>query len=266
MLESVEDKPSPAPDSFPPAAVRFVLVEPRYAGNVGAAARAIQNLGFSRLVLVRPACDPLGREASMLAVDARTLLERASVCEDLDTALEGATLVVGTTARTGKHRRPHYRLDRLGPELGRLAACGSLAAVFGREDRGLTDAELDRCTHLVYLPGSDDNPSFNLAQAVLLVAYELRRAALADPGPELEPPADHAEREAMYAHLQHALETVGFLHRDSVVPMMRRLRRLLGRAAMTSEEARILRGIAHQVLWVASRAGLAARSGDRSDP
>jgi tRNA/rRNA methyltransferase len=242
---------------------RFVLVEPRSAGNVGAAARALKNLGCSRLVLVEPACDHLGPQARMMAVEAANLLEQAAVHPTLDAALCGAGAVVGTSRRTGKHRRPHYRLDELAGSLESLARGGEIALVFGREDRGLTDLELDLCTHLVHLPAADAYPSFNLAQAVLVVAYELRRASWPAHAPAGGPRrvAEHSEREAMYRHLQQALHTIGYLHADSVEPLMRRLRRMLGRADMTAEEVRLLRGVARQVLWAARRAGLTVAGG-----
>ncbi len=239
--------------------MRFVLVEPLAGGNVGSAARALKNLGFSRLELVRPQCDPRGPEATLMAVGAADLLERAAVHDDLSGALAGAATVVGTSRRKGKYRRPHYSLDHFVEELARSTTIGELAVVFGREDHGLADVELDRCTHLVYLPASDDYPSFNLSHAVLLVAYELRRAATATgaaaPEERPEPPAGHEEREAMYQHLQQALLAIGFLQQDTTVTMMRRLRRLFGRATLTSEEVKIFRGIARQSLWIAQRAG-----------
>jgi len=238
---------------------RFVMVEPRSPGNAGAAARAIKNLGFRRLVLVQPGFELDDPAARMLAVDAGDVLAASTIVADLDAALDGAQAVVGTTARAGKHRRPHWRLDAFAGELARLASAGELALVFGREDRGLTDDELDRCTHLVHLPASAEYASFNLAQAVLLAGYELRRALLAPPPPVLaEPAADHASREALYAHLERALRAVGFLYEDSAVPMMRRLRRMLGRVELTATEVRILRGVARQVLWAANQ----ARRGD----
>ena len=237
---------------------RFVLVQPQNGGNVGSAARALKNLGFSRLALVDPQCDPLGREARMMAVEARDVLERATVHADLDAALEGAATVVGTTRRLGKHRRPHAPLDELAPRLAELARAGELALVFGREDRGLSDAELDRSTHLVYLRASDVYPSFNLAQAVLLAAYELLKASgggRADTGPA-PVLAQHAEREGFYRHLEQALTAIGFLGRDSRVVLMRRLRRIFGRSTLTREEVKLLRGVARQTLWAARRAGL----------
>jgi TrmH family RNA methyltransferase len=196
-----------------------------------------------------------------MAVGAAGLLRRARVHADLDLALEGACAVIGTSRRVGKQRRPHYRLDRLAPDLARLAASGGLALVFGREDSGLTDAELDRCTHLVHFLAAEELPSYNLAQSVLLAAYTLR---LSLPGgvPD-EPPerlADHASREAALKHLEAALLSIGFLHEDTAEGMMRRIRRILGRADLTRGDAQIVRGIARQILWLARTAGLAVPS------
>jgi TrmH family RNA methyltransferase len=237
--------------------VRFVLVEPRSAGNVGAAARALKNLGFSALHLVAPRCDPRSLEARALAVDAWDVLDEAKVHDGLHDALQGMHTVVGTSARTGKQRRPHYRLDGFAPDLARLAAAGPLAVVFGREAHGLSDTELDRCTHLVHIAASPEYPSFNLAQAVLLVAYTLRLGLETAPpaGPE-EAPADHGSREAMLAHLEDALRSIGYLHEDTSDAMMRRLRRFFGRAELTAGEAAIFRGIARQILWAAGQAKL----------
>jgi TrmH family RNA methyltransferase len=240
---------------YDPDEVRFVLLEPRSGGNVGAAARALKNLGFTRLAFVRPDCEPLGDEARRMAVDAVDLLQRADLHRTLDAALDGAQTVVGSSARTGKHRRPHWRLDRLPQELAGHDARGELAVLFGREDRGLTDGELDRCTHLVRLPAADSYPSFNLAQAVLLVAYELRLAQLG-PDEALDPPATHEVREAFYAHFERAMLAIGFIRPETSAVIMRRLRRALGRALLSEDEIALLRGVARQTLWAAERAGL----------
>jgi TrmH family RNA methyltransferase len=247
------------------ARVRFVLVGPRAAGNVGAAARAIKNFGFSRLDLAAPRCDPRAPEARGMAVDAADVLGRLREWPDLDAALAGARTVVGTTRRTGKHRGPLEPIDELAPVAVDLAGLGEVAWVFGPEDNGLTDDDLDRCTHLAHVPTSAAYPSLNVAQAVLVAAYELSRAsALPAPqaGPSGTPPADHVEREAMYAHLERALLAIGFLGRDTQEVRMRRIRRALGRAALTGEEVRLLRGVARQTLWVAARAGLATAEPD----
>jgi TrmH family RNA methyltransferase len=244
-----------------PARVRFVLVRTRSAGNVGAAARAIKNFGFSGLDLAAPACDPVEEAARRMAVDARDVLDAVRVWPDLDGALAGAGTVVGTSRRTGKHRRPHYTLDEAAPVVCELAHAGEVVWLFGPEDHGLRDDELDRCTHLVHVPTSADLPSLNVAQAVLLVAYETRRATSAGVlEAALEAPAEHTEREAMYEHLERSLLAIGFLGRDSRDVLMRRIRRAFGRAALTAEEVRLLRGIARQTLWAAGRAGLVPES------
>jgi TrmH family RNA methyltransferase len=233
-----------------------VLVEPRSAGNVGAAARALENLDAGDLVLVNPHCDPRGEEARRLAVEAAGRLLRARVVGSLDEALAGSRVSVGATARTGKQRRPHYRVDTLAEALRTLPGAETPALVFGREDRGLTDTELDRCTHVVYLPASPGYTSFNLAQAVLLVVWELRRAGWGPADSTLDPPATHESREAMLRHLQRAWVAIGFLQGEATPSMMRKFRRLFGRAGLTDDEVRVLRGVAHQTLWAARAAGL----------
>jgi len=245
----------PTTNLLDPDRIRFVLVEPQRAGNVGAAARALTNLGFSRLEIVRPAGDPRDDEARRMAVNAAPLLEAAGIHPTLDTALAGAQTVVGTTARTGKQRKPHWRIDTFAEHVIARNDPGELAIVFGREDHGLNDDDLDRCTHLVYLPADAAYTSFNLAQAVLLVAWELRRAGLG-PADAQDPPATDEDREAFYRHCEQALRAIGFVTDQTAPSIMRRLRRIYGRAAVTEEELATLRGMARQILWAADKAGL----------
>lgn len=251
------------------ARVRHVLVGPQSAGNVGAAARAMKNLGFDRLVLADPRCDPADEEARRFAVDARDLLQRCQIAPTLDAALEGARWVAGWTARTGRHRKPHWTAPEFRAPLAEaIAAGGEIAFVFGREDSGLTDRELDACTHLVSLPASESYSSFNLAQAVLLASYEFCQTLGEPSAPEgpadatlaglaglagVDAPAPHEEREAMFAHLERALSRIGFLHDQNEEAIMRRIRRLIGRSAATSQEIRVLRGIARQIDWAAGQ-------------
>jgi TrmH family RNA methyltransferase len=243
--------------------IRFVLVEPRYGGNVGSAARALKNFGFGRLALVDPREGAAHEEAIRLAVDAADLLAAATTHATLHEALAGAATVVGTSRRRGKHRQPHYALDELAPTLAGLSARGDVALVFGREDYGLSDLDLDLCTHLAYVPTSESYPALNVAQTVAIAAYELRRALGWD---EPEAPgamddddlalADHGAREAMYAHLDEALYAIGFLKDGQVEGMMRRLRRILGRAELSAGDVQVVRGIARQIQWLAREAKL----------
>jgi len=246
---------------------RFVLVEPRYAGNVGSTARVVKNFGFDRLELVAPLCSKEDEEARRFAVDAGDVLAAAPVHDTLDAALSHATSVVGLSRRMGKQRQPHYRVDELAPRLAGLARHdprAEIALLFGREADGLHDLELDQCTHLAYIPTADLYPAMNLAQSVAITAYELSRAwdALAPaPAPRPlgttddtedmnDPLADHEAREAMYAHLEDSLAAIGFLKDGQVEGMMRRLRRILGRAQLTAGDVGVVRGIARQVLWL----------------
>ena len=240
--------------------IRFVFVEPRYGGNVGAAARALKNFGFDRLDVVAPREGTDHEEAVRMAVDAADVLRSARTHATLDDALDGAATVVGASRRMGKHRQPHHRLDELAPLLPGLATRGEVALVFGREDHGLSDADLDRCTHLVYVPTAEAYPALNVAQAIAIVAYEVRGAL--DAGepegvdPDDEALVDHAGREAMYAHLEEALLAIGFLKIGQLTGMMRRLRRILSRAELSAGDVDVVRGIARQILWLARQARL----------
>jgi TrmH family RNA methyltransferase len=241
-------------------AIRFVFVEPRYGGNVGSAARVLKNFNFGRLDVVAPREGTDHEEAVRMAVDAVDVLAAAKTHATLDDALHGAAAVVGTSRRMGKHRQPHHRLDELAPVIAGLAFRGEVALVFGREDHGLSDADLDRCTHLVYVPTAEAYPALNVAQTIAIVAYEVRGAldAALPPVPDPEDPAlvDHAGREAMYAHLEQALLAIGFLKLGQLEGMMRRLRRILSRAELTAGDVDVVRGISRQILWLAKQAGL----------
>jgi TrmH family RNA methyltransferase len=238
-------------------AIRFVFVEPRYGGNVGAAARVLKNFGFGRLDLVAPREGTEHEDAVRMAVDAADVLAATRTHASLDEALDGAATVVGTSRRMGKHRQPHHRLDALTPILPGLAERGDVALVFGREDHGLSDLDLDRCTHLVYVPTGEAYPALNVAQTIAIVAYELRLALDASQPKALDPDdevlIDHAGREAMYAHLEEALLAIGFLKLGQLEGMMRRLRRILSRSELTAGDVDVLRGIARQILWLAKQ-------------
>jgi len=230
----------------------------------------LKNLGFERLQIVSPRCSAGDEEARRLAVDAGDVLDRAVVAGSLDAALAACPTVVGTSRRMGRHRRPHFRIDELAPRLARLAEEGEVAVLFGREADGLTDAELDRCTHLAYIPTAEAYPSMNLAQAVAITAYEIARALDAvAPQPPPKPKGVQGEeperaevlaadeaREAMYAHLEEALARIGFLKAGQREGMMRRLRRILGRAELSAGDLDVVRGIARQILWLAREAGV----------
>jgi len=223
--------------------IRVVLVGTQHPGNIGSAARAMKTMGLSELVLVAPESFPDPR-ADALAVGAVDLLQQARVCATLDEALADCTRVAATTAR-----QRHISALSLEPRewAQRLAAgghAGRIALVFGRERTGLTNAEVDRAQELVVIPTGGEYTSLNLAAAVQIVAYELLLAAGAAPL-ELPPhePVDQVEMERFYVHLEEVLVRTQFIDRTNPRLLMRRLRKLFGRAAPDANEMNILRGI-----------------------
>ena len=229
-----------------------VLVRPSRAANVAAACRALKNMGLRSLAIVGR--DPgLGDAAARaLAYGAWDVLDGIRYCGALREAVAGNTFVAGTSGRPGE--------DAWAPrEFAAAAAArageGRTAVVFGPEADGLRTDELALCHLRVHIPTDPAQHSLNLAQAVLLVAYELRLAAL-EPAPardDAEAPATMADVEGALDQLRAALLAVGYLNPANPDAILAELRRLLTRRAVTAREATLLRGIARQVLWSARR-------------
>lgn len=239
--------------------LRVVLFRPKYAENVGSAARAMLNMGASRLALVDPQGYELDRAAPLATVHARHILENALVVGSLTEALEGASLVIGTTARTGGWRKGLLTPAKAAPEvLSRLHEGGSAALVFGPEDRGLTNEETSLCDQLVMIPASPDCTSLNLSQAVLILLYECYQLALSKPfepsGPPTERDASFEERQALFASMQEALTAIDFLKDQNPEYWMLPVRRFFSRFRLRRNEFNLLMGICRQVRNVAVRA------------
>ena len=234
--------------------IRIVLVRPREAQNVGAVARAMKNMGLAQLVLVDvPALD--AARAATLAVHAGDVLAARREVATLEEALAGCGVVVGTSGRPTAARDGGTAPRTLAPSILSAATANDVALVFGPEDHGLALEELKHCHHVLTIPTSDAYGSLNLAQAVLVCAYELWTAAdMPDspaPGRGLAP---HERLELLYAKLEAGLQAVSFLHGDEAPAMMRRLRRMLGRAALDDDEVQILLGVARQMTWAGTLA------------
>lgn len=226
--------------------LRIVLVGTTHAGNIGAAARAMKNMGLESLWLVAPKEFP-SAEATARASGADDLLQRARVCSDLDQALAGCRLVVGASARLRKVSWPELDPRACAERLLAEAATGPVALLFGRENSGLSNQELDRCSHLVHIPANPEFSSLNLSQAVQILAYELRMAQLegrSKLAPESTRPVASADAmEGFFAHLQQALVDIRFATPGQSDKLQRRLRRFFSRARPDPEELNILRGI-----------------------
>jgi len=162
--------------------ITIVLVRPQYAGNIGAVCRAMKNMGLTRLNLVSPEQDPLSAEARMMATSAKDILQKAKIFSSLEDALQGFRWIAGTSARKGINRGPFISPREICPEIIQHARSIPVAVLFGPEDRGLTNRELDPCHALISIPTHPGLSSLNLAQAVILLSYELYLASLAELG------------------------------------------------------------------------------------
>jgi tRNA/rRNA methyltransferase len=230
----------------------IILVGTKYPGNIGSAARAMQNMGLRHLHLAAPEC-AINDEARRMARRATNILGAARVFRSLRSALRGVRLVVGTTGKTGGHRQQARSPRSLAPGILRLAETQRVGIVFGPEDTGLVDEDLLLCHLLARIPTDPGAHSINLAQAVMLVCYELYLSRSEHEPSCIPKLASVEEVEAMYQQLERALREIGFLHDENARHMMFRLRRLLGRAGLEHSDVTILRGIARQVAWFGSK-------------
>lgn len=243
------------------AAVRVVLVRPQGSANAGSVARAMKNMGLSDLVMVDPALPDDGWAAAM-AVHARDILDAARVVPTLADAVADCAFVAATAARPGPFRGQTLKPDHAAVELLRVAVTQPAALVFGPEDHGLSNAEIERCHALITIPTAPAYDSLNLAQAVLICAYELQLAATAvaqqAPPPE---PLPTAERMALlFARLESALLAAGFLNPQNPGPVMNVFRRIFARAELREHDVRVLLGLARQVQWLADVAAASGHS------
>jgi TrmH family RNA methyltransferase len=177
------------------------------------------------------------------------VLEQAQTCRSLDSALRGIRLVVGTTGKSGGNRARTVSARALAPLILSHAARRKVGILFGPEDTGLVDDDLVRCQMLLRIPTRPRAHSINLAQAVMLVGYELFLGSLEREPARVPDLAPLEQVEAMYRQLESALRTIGFLHDGNARHMMFRLRGLLGRAGLEKADVGIVRGIARQIGW-----------------
>lgn len=227
--------------------ISFVLVETIESGNIGASARALKNLGFKNLDLVRPQKYP-SKESGWFAHGAEDVLSCASVYEDLESCLRDRSVIVGTTRRTGRQRGLAHPVRLAAEKIRSLAGRNRVAILFGREDRGLTNKESAECSFMLNIPANPGNPSFNIAQAVLIVAYELSFAAYNKDVPL--PIISNEELSALFERIREVMKLAGYEPkgiRDSEESIMRDLRKILGRTCLSYREARMVHGIISQI-------------------
>jgi len=229
-------------------AVRFVLVRTSHPGNIGAAARAIRTMGFTRLSLVAPHRFPHA-DVTAMAAGADDVLAGAAVHPTLVEAIADCTLALGCTARRRGVQIPELSPREAAQRIAAARGQGEIAIVFGNERTGLENDELMSCHYAVHIPSAEDFPSLNLAQAVQVMAYEVRLALLAaapaasDDASKAEPLATVEQLEHFFSHLAQTLDDIDFHKGRAPTTIMQRLRRLFLRSGLEQREVRILRGI-----------------------
>ena len=229
--------------------IRIVLVGTTHPGNIGAVARAMKNMCLAQLVLVQPRLFP-SAEATARASGADDLLAHARVCGSLDEAVAGCRLVIGASARLRTVEWPQLDPRACAEKL--LAECrssGEVALIFGRENSGLSNTELDRCHYLVHIPANPEFSSLNLSQAVQILGYELhltdtaQRQTTREVLPQRGEPVSAEVMESFFAHLEQTMEELRFSTPGQSQKLRRRLRRFFLRARPDRDEINILRGI-----------------------
>ncbi|HIK12358.1 MAG TPA: RNA methyltransferase [Oscillatoriaceae cyanobacterium M33_DOE_052] len=238
------------------ARVRIILVEPAGELNIGSIARVMKNMGLRQLVLVNPQCEHLGAQARQMAVHAADILETAIVVGTLPEALTGCYRAIATTAR---ERSVATTLEHPRDALPWLLETPS-ALIFGPEDRGLSNAELNYAGRFVRIPSSPAYPSLNLAESVAICSYELSQAKKQPVTPGVIPPITNPNPpvsldilEGYYQQLEALLLDIGYLYPHTAASRMEKFRRLYNRAGLSADEVAMLRGILSQVRWALSQ-------------
>ncbi|CCQ11056.1 tRNA:Cm32/Um32 methyltransferase [Pseudoalteromonas luteoviolacea B = ATCC 29581] len=231
--------------------IRIVLVNTSHSGNIGSVARAMKTMGFSQLVLVDPACE-VDSHASALAAGATDVLGKSKTVSTLQEAISDCALVIGTSARSRTLQWPMVDPRECADKLVTESTNGPVALVFGRENSGLTNEELQLCNYHVCIPANPEYSSLNLAMAVMTLCYETRMTFL-DKQEQVEKPSACEDDDVKYPtaqqmdlffeHLEKTLNDTGFIIKQHPGIVMTRLRRLFTRARPEDQELNILRGI-----------------------
>jgi tRNA (cytidine32/uridine32-2'-O)-methyltransferase len=224
---------------------RIIMVNTSHPGNIGSAARAMKTMGLSQLYLVGPHAFPHPKAFEM-AVGADDILNNAIVVETLDEAIADCTLVVGTSARMRTIPWPLFTPREMAEKVKQEPESAQTAIMFGNEQSGLSNEELQRCNLHIHIPANPDYSSLNISAAVQVVAYELRMASLGNVGEPVEWDyrlASADEMEKFFNHLQEVLIEIDFLKMNAPRKLMTRLRRLFLRTRPDVMEMNILRGM-----------------------
>lgn len=245
--------------------ISIVLNRPRYPENIGAAARAMCNMGMRHLVLVRPENFDRYRALTLATHAAAEVIHNARVYEDLKSALAEFGYVAGTTARLGSRRQMIVSPEKMAGRLIPICQNNRVAVLFGPEDRGLTNPELRYCHGLVNIPTAEFS-SINLAHSVMIVCYELFKAGMSPPREFAPRLATRHELDAMYEQLKETLVRISFIQADNPDHWLDRFRRFFSRLPLRSGEVSLVRGVCRQINWYAAKCYKDAKAGRSPDP
>jgi len=227
--------------------LHVVLVRPKFPLNIGAAARAMKNMGVRNLRLIAPECNPYDIYSLRMAHGARDILSHARVYSSLPQALRDMQLVVATSARRSKQRGALLLPEQARELVQAMASRNQVALLFGNEESGMTNEELKHAQHLVHIPCSEEQTSLNLAQAVLLMLYEVTRQS--PPNGDAPILAAAGETNDLFAHMERVYRRIGFLKPGREGRMMRKIRRIYLKEQLTAKDVKILRGILRNTEW-----------------
>ena len=225
--------------------VKIVLVGTTHPGNIGAAARAMKNMGIKNLSLVQPKEFP-SDVAIYRSKAAKDILENAQVFNNLEEAIFDCELVIGTSARGRKVPWPILNPKQAAEEVSRSSSHHNIAIIFGREDRGLTNEELGLCNLHVNIPTDPDYSSLNLAQAVQILVYEIREAILGEQEDKNDwdvELANNDQTELLINHMDELMQQVEFYDVDNPRKLLLRVRRFFKRSRIDVMETNIFRGL-----------------------
>ncbi|MDR3554541.1 MAG: RNA methyltransferase [Syntrophobacteraceae bacterium] len=234
--------------------IAVVLVEPHYPENIGAAVRAAKNMGVSRVLTVNPSGCDLTRILKTATHHAQDLVLDIEVHERLEEALKPFQYVVGTTARQGSHRQSVRNPRQLALDLIPISRRNQVALLFGPEASGLANEHIRYCDVLVTIPTAEFT-SINLAQAVMIMVYEIFTAASEKKEHFVPRLASRFELESMYAHLKETLTNISFLSAENPDYRLESIRRFFSRMQVRGRDVQLIRGICRQIEWYAAHRG-----------
>lgn len=228
--------------------ISIVLHQPRYSENIGAVARAMRNMGICHLLVVDPPNFDLYKALKLATHFASDIIEKCRFCPDLKEALSPFNYVVGATARLGGQRQVIHSPSRLAQKLIPISIENSVAIVFGPEDRGLSNEDIRYCHELVNIPTSEFS-SLNLAQAVMILCYEIFVAG-SEADPEFTPRlANRNELDGMYDQLKDVLMRISYINAENPDYWMNNFRYFFSRLQLRAKEVKLIRGLCRQVDW-----------------